>query len=117
MTPTFDLVERMERARREMRSADVDVLLLSLGMDLVYLTGYEAPPLERLTMAVVPVDGRATLLVPELEAPKVRPQPDAFDIRPWAETEDPVAIAAVLAGHIIGGECEGELTVGIRDRA
>jgi Xaa-Pro aminopeptidase len=98
MKPSFDFVERMGRARSEMRVAGVDVLLLSLGMDLVYLTGYEAPLTERLTMAVVRVDGPATLVVPALEAPKVVRQPEAFEIRPWAETEDPVAIAADLAG-------------------
>ena len=40
-----------------MAAARVDVLLLSVGRDLVYLTGYDAPLLERLTMAVIPVDG------------------------------------------------------------
>jgi Xaa-Pro aminopeptidase len=98
MTPSFDLVSRISGARAEMRAEGVDVLLLSVGMDLVYLTGYEAPLLERLTMAVIPADGEATLVVPELEAPKVVEYPDAFGIRPWSETEDPVAIVVELAG-------------------
>ena len=37
----------------------VDVLLLSVGADLPYLTGYEAMPLERLTMLVLPREGDA----------------------------------------------------------
>ena len=37
-----------------MRETEVDVLLLSLGADLPWLTGYEAMPLERLTMLVLP---------------------------------------------------------------
>ena len=32
-----------------MRELGVDVLLVSVGPDLPYLTGYEAMPLERLT--------------------------------------------------------------------
>ena len=76
----------------------VDALLLSLGADLPWLTGYQAMPLERLTMLVVPVDGEATLVVPRLEAPRVVAQPDVFTLRPWEETEDPVAIVAGLAG-------------------
>ena len=32
----------------------VDALLLSLGADLPWLTGYEAMPLERITMLVLP---------------------------------------------------------------
>jgi D-alanyl-D-alanine dipeptidase len=94
----IDYGSRMARARRELESRDVDVLLVSLGCDLPYLTGYRAMPLERLTMAVVPRHGTAALVVPELEAPRVEPRPDVFEIRPWGETEDPVAIVAELAG-------------------
>ena len=81
-----------------MEAAGVDVLLLSLGADLPYLTGYEAMPLERLTMLVVPRDGDATLLVPRLEAPRVVERPEAFRLVAWDETDDPVAMVAGLAG-------------------
>ncbi|MEQ1788044.1 MAG: Xaa-Pro peptidase family protein, partial [Acidimicrobiales bacterium] len=76
----------------------VDALLLSVGPDLPYLTGYEAMPLERLTMLVLPAEGDATLVVPRLEAPRVVERPDVFALRPWEETEDPVAIVAGLVG-------------------
>ena len=65
------LAERVDRVRRRMADRGVDVLLVSLGADLPYLTGYEAMPLERLTMLVLPAEGDATLLVPRLEAPRV----------------------------------------------
>ena len=49
-------------------AAGLDALLIGVGSDLRYLTGYEAMPLERLTMLVVPAR-RATpiLVVPRLE--------------------------------------------------
>jgi Xaa-Pro aminopeptidase len=81
-----------------MEALDVDVLLLSVGADLPYLTGYEAMPLERLTMLVLPRAGDAHLVVPRLEAPRVDPQPDVFEIVSWDETDDPVALVARLAG-------------------
>ena len=81
-----------------MADLGVDVLLLSVGADLPYLTGYEATPLERLTMLVLPRDGEATLVVPRLEAPRVPERPASFALRPWDETEDPLAIVARLAG-------------------
>jgi Xaa-Pro aminopeptidase len=93
------LAERVARVRRRMEDEGVDVLLVSLGADLPYLTGYEAMPLERLTMLVLPVRGEATLVVPRLEAPRVEERPDVFALRPWDETEDPVAIVAGLAGR------------------
>ena len=76
----------------------LQVLLLSVGPDLPWLTGYEAMPLERLTMLVVPVDGEATLVVPRLEAPRVVERPDVFAVRSFAETDDPIALVAGLVG-------------------
>lgn len=78
-----------------MAAHGVDVLLLSVGADLPYLTGYEAMPLERLTMLVLPVRGDARLVIPRLEAPRV--EPDAgIELVAWDETEDPVALVAAM---------------------
>jgi Xaa-Pro aminopeptidase len=92
------LVRRAARVRDRMTELGVDVLLLSVGPDLPYLTGYEAMPLERLTMLVLPREGDATLVVPRLEAPRVVERPDVFGLRPWDETDDPIAIVASLVG-------------------
>src|SRR5579885_2036508 len=88
----------MARARARMAELDVDVLLLSVGPDLPYLTGYEAMPLERLTMLVLRRDGDAALVVPRLEAPRVTERPDLFEVVAWDETDDPVALVARRAG-------------------
>lgn len=90
-----------------MTEQDVDAVLLSVGHDLPYMTGYTAMPLERLTMLVVPRDGDPTLLIPGLEAARVEPQPGVFDLLPWGETEDPTAIVGRLAagaGRIAVGD-------------
>jgi Xaa-Pro aminopeptidase len=87
---------RRERVRAAMDQRGVDALLLSLGADLPWLTGYDAMPLERLTMLVLPAAGDPTLVVPRLEAPRVVEQPDLFALRPWEETEDPVEVVASL---------------------
>ena len=93
---TAVFIDRLARARASMEANGVDTLLVSVGSDLPYLTGYEAMPLERLTMLVVPRHGEATLVIPRLEAPRVVEQPGAFSLRPWNETDDPVAIVAGL---------------------
>ena len=94
--------DRVERTRSAMREQGVDVTLLSVGLDMPYLVGYHAMPLERLTMLVLPVDGDATLVVPRLEAPRVHHLPEVFGLVPWGETEDPVAITASLVGRSAG---------------
>ena len=90
--------DRFARVRTAMVEQGTDALLLSVGPDLPWLTGYEAMPLERLTMLVVPADGDATLLVPRLEAPRVVDRPELFSVQPWDETDDPIAIVADLVG-------------------
>ena len=98
-----------------MSHAGVDALLLSVGADLPWVTGYVAMPLERLTMLVLPAAGKGepTLVVPELEAPRVVPRPGVFALRPWAETEDPIAIVTTLVDKCAGGSP----TLAIGDRA
>lgn len=89
--------ERFERVRAAMVEQGVDALVLSVGPDLPWLTGYEAMPLERLTALVVPADGDATLVIPRLEEPRVVRRDD-LALRAWDETEDPIAITADLVG-------------------
>jgi Xaa-Pro aminopeptidase len=91
------LTDRVARVRERMDAAGVDVVLLSVGADLPYLTGYEAMPLERLTMLVLPRRGDARLVVAKLEAPRVTPRPD-FEIVPWSEPGDPIALVAGMVG-------------------
>jgi len=89
---------RLDRVRAAMAGQSVETLLVSVGADLPWLTGYEAMPLERLTMLVLPSDGEATLVVPRLEAPRVRERPGEFAVLPWEESHDPVSIVASLVG-------------------
>ena len=75
-----------------MASAGVDALLLSVGADLPYLTGYEAMPLERVTMLVVPRDGERDARRPAARGAAGRRA--ARRVRrsaPWDETDDPIA--------------------------
>ncbi len=92
--------ERLDRVRTAMAAQGVDALLLSVGPDLPWLIGYDAMPLERLTMLVVTREGDATLVVPRLEAPRVVERPGVFAIRPFEEATDPVRVVADLVGAV-----------------
>lgn len=78
---------RIAAARAALQDRGIDALLVSVGSDLPYLTGYRAMPLERITALVVPATGDPALFVPELEASRVD---TSVEIRPWGETEDPI---------------------------
>ena len=89
-------VDRLDRARAAMAVNGVDALLLSVGADLPYLTGYEAMASERLTMLVLRADTAPQLIIPVLEAPRVTQRAGVFEPVPWAETDDPIALVAAL---------------------
>jgi Xaa-Pro aminopeptidase len=89
----------MARAQKAAREAGIDVLLVSPGADLRYLTGYEATPLERLTCLVLPVEGDPRLVVPVLERPAALASPVGslgLDVVAWHETDDPYLLTATL---------------------
>ena len=72
-------------------------ILIGVGADLRYLTGYVALPLERLTMLVVAPGRRPALVVPRLErgAAEAGLRADV-GIVTWDETDDPYALVAAL---------------------
>ncbi len=86
----------MQHVRGAMDTHGCDVLVLSVGADLPWLIGYEAMPLERPTLLVVHRDELPTLLVPELERPRVVERPGLFHVVGWSEHEDPIVVAAGL---------------------
>jgi Xaa-Pro aminopeptidase len=94
--------ERFEGAREALAANGAHALLLGLGADLRYLTGYTAHALERLTLLVVTRDGAAVLVAPRLEAMAAAASPAArsglLEIEAWDETEDPYALVAARLG-------------------
>ncbi len=96
----------MKRVRRALAASGTDALLLSVGADLPWLTGYRAMPLERLTMLVVTAQEVPKLFVPGLEVARVHRHGDLFEVVGWGETTDPVALVAAevaSAGRIAIG--------------
>ena len=94
--PAARHAERLERAMAATAAHGLDALLIGVGPDLDYLTGYRAMPLERLTMLVLtPGDGRLRLVVPRLEEPAARVGARGdVEIVTWEETDDPHGIVA-----------------------
>jgi Xaa-Pro aminopeptidase len=91
--------ERLGRAAKLTQEAGLGALLIGVGPELVYLTGYAAILSERLTMLVV-IPGRpATIVVPRLERAAAEAGLRApVNIVTWGETDDPHALVAELVG-------------------
>jgi Xaa-Pro aminopeptidase len=93
---------RLAAVAAAVRAKGLDVLLLTPGPDLRYVTGYDAKQLERLTCLAVPADGAPFLVVPALELKAAQASPAGgldIPIRTWGETDDPFRlISAALGG-------------------
>ncbi len=104
---------RLAAARDALRSGDASALLVGVGADLRWLTGYEAMNLERLTLLVLPRDGDPVLVAPRLEAPRASLAPAVaaglVPIVTWEETEDAVALVPGLVGSrtVVAGAPSG----------
>lgn len=96
---------RIDAAVARMRADGVGCLLVGQGADLRYLTGYDAPPLERLTLLVLTSTGEVALVLPELEKPRALSQGVDVPLLAWGETEDPFASVAKVAGTQDGIAC------------
>ena len=90
--------ERLASAASLAKGAGLTAILVGVGADMRYLTGYPAMPLERLTMLVIPAGGNPSLVVPLLEAAPARSCPPAaagyLSVVTWQETDDPHALVA-----------------------
>jgi len=110
--------DRMSAAQALARDAGLGALLVGVGADLRYLSGYPALPLERLTMLVLPANGDPALVVPRLEATPAQSCPPAaagiLGVVTWEESDDPHALVATMVRDAAAGST-GDLRVGVSD--
>jgi D-alanyl-D-alanine dipeptidase len=97
-TERASFADRRARAAAKLRERDLAALVVSPGADLFYLTGYHLFTSERLTCLVLDGDARATLVCPELEAPRASVAAPDLARATWGETDDPFAVVASLLG-------------------
>jgi Xaa-Pro dipeptidase len=116
LPPPIAAAERLARiakAQRLMKTAGLDALLVEAGSSLVYFTGVQWWRSERLTAAVIPVEGEPLIVTPAFEEPSIRESlATAADVRVWNEHESPAAlIADWLAARKLRGAVGIEETV------
>lgn len=90
-------VTRLAAAVRAVEESTFDAVVLGVGPDLEYLTGYTAHELERLNVLVLVPGRQPTLIIPRLEAPGF-PSLDGVLIRDWLDGEDAVDLLYDVVG-------------------
>lgn len=98
--PPERYVARIAAAQARANEAGLAAVLVGVGADLRYLTGYPAMPLERLTMLVIPAVGGPSLVAPRLEAAPAQSCPPAaagdLPVVTWEEADDAHALVAAM---------------------
>ena len=95
-TAPDDYQERWAALRSRATEVGADAVIVGGGTDLVYLTGHDGMSYERLTAAVAatgPDAGPALLITPKLEAERIVPMPEVFELGPWEDSDDPISLA------------------------
>ena len=91
-----DFLQRWEALRSRAVEVGADGVVVGGGSDLQYLTGHDGHSYERLTAAIAKTGaeaGPALLVTPKLEAERIAPMPEVFEIGPWEDADDPVVLA------------------------
>lgn len=98
--PPHDHRGRLARAATRTVEEGLDALVVAPSADLIYLTGYDPPPLERLSCLIVRPDTDPVLVVPMLERPLAEGSGlgKLVEVLAWGETEDPYALVADITG-------------------
>lgn len=103
--PGTDYSARLDRARHGTADARLGALIVTPGANLVYLTGYDAVPLERITALVIPANADVApfLIAPGLERLAALASPIGelgLEVVTWEEDEDPYALIAERLGSV-----------------
>lgn len=92
---TPERLQRLERARSLMERNGIGAVIVEPGASLDYFTGVQWWRSERLTAAVIPVEGEPIIVTPFFEKPSVEESLKVpAEVRVWQEHEEPLKLVA-----------------------
>ncbi|WP_294277353.1 Xaa-Pro peptidase family protein [uncultured Sphingomonas sp.] len=105
---------RLARAQGLMKANGIGAILIEPGSSMIYFTGVRWGRSERLTAAILPVEGEPCIVTPFFEEPSVRETLAVpAEVRVWQEDQNPLA---VVAGFLRDRKLSGQ-PVGIEETA
>lgn len=92
---TEERLARVAKAQALMKAEGLSAIVIEPGASLTYFTGVRWWLSERVTAAIIPVEGDLLIVTPHFEEPSVRESLAVRgDVRVWHEDADPAAVAA-----------------------
>ena len=87
---------RLTRLRSYMREFQIDILIVSLGINFRYLFGLMEEPSERLLVGIIEAEGPPKMLVPSFEVNRIKKLTGVQECTGWEETSDPYNLLSEL---------------------
>ena len=108
-----EYLARIEKARTLMGQLGIGALLIEPGASLIYFTGIHWWRSERLTAAILPLNGDIAIVTPHFEEPSVHESLEVpAEIRVWHEDMDPLqTVAGILRDRKVTAPIAMEETV------
>src|SRR6476646_6511286 len=98
LPPPITIAERLQRLAKAlalMNQHGIGAIIVESGPSLDYFTGVQWWRSERLTAAVIPVDGEPIIVTPFFEKPSVTESLSIpAEVRTWNEDEEPLKLVA-----------------------
>src|SRR6266849_4523735 len=109
---------RLERARAELKTRSLDLLIATPSTNYEYFTGYNPGRSERLIALLLPVAGPPAIVCPSFEVERVKRHSVIAALHGWEEQEDPLALLrrAIAITLDAMGATFAQLAVGTTER-
>src|SRR6266576_4952182 len=103
--------QRISRAQDELKSRNLDLLVVEPSTNFQYFTGYNPGRSERLILLMIPASGTPAIVCPSFEVERIKRNTVIGDARGWEEQEDPWLLVAKAAQQMKPRGRAGEVAV------
>src|SRR5882762_3606318 len=102
---------RLERARAELKTRGLDLLVATPSTNYEYFTGYNPGRSERLIALLLPVAGPPAIVCPSFEVERIKRHSVVTELHGWEEQEDPHALVRESVRRLKPGSRRGTIAL------
>ena len=88
------MLSRVEKLQHKMREANIDLVIVPLGINFKWMYNIKEEPSERLLISVIESENSPKFLVPAFESDRIKKVTGMPDVTGWEETDNPFKILA-----------------------
>jgi len=92
--------QRIARAQAELKSRNLDLLVVEPSTNFQYFASYNPGRSERLILLMIPANSAPVIVCPSFEVERIKRNTTVSDARGWEEQEDPWALVAKAAQQL-----------------